>query len=72
MEAEEAGVASEEEDPAEAGGEQSPVPSHAAVALLRRRLLRGEGDVELGPKLQKNYECALTQALERGPALAAR
>ena len=47
-----------DEDAAEAGGEQSPVPADAAVALLRRRLLRGEGDVELGPKLQRNYECA--------------
>ena len=67
--AEEDAEAEDDEDAAEAGGEQSPVPSHAAVALLRRRLLRGEGDVELGPKLQRNYECARPRS-KAGSAMA--
>ena len=51
-----------QEDAAALGGEASPVPFDAAMALLRRRLLRGEGDVELTPSLQKNYKCGRTPA----------
>lgn len=46
-------------NPAWAGGCASPVPLHAAQALLRRRLLRGEGCAELSPALSQNYTCVL-------------
>jgi hypothetical protein len=48
-----------------AGGEDSAEPFDAAMALLRRRLLRGEGDVELGPALQRNYRRARRAFLKK-------
>jgi len=39
-------------DPLTAGGEASPVPLHAAVALLRARLLRGGGELPLSDELE--------------------
>jgi hypothetical protein len=55
-----------------AGGEDSPEPFDAAMALLRRRLLRGEGDVELGPALQRNYRRACHAARFKGVPARAR
>ncbi len=52
----EADAAAEDAEPAA----EEP-PFDAAVSLLRRRLLRGEGEVELGGQLQKNYRRARTQ-----------